>query len=132
MFKWTDPAENETTGVTAESTNVLSNGITVDWDDSATYDIGDIYAAAVDVFPYTVLTVTPQSTTAASGSLTGITDGSAAALTGSAVDSDSFTLVTAAVNTGYGDYDQQENLSLTIHANSLDGQFTADATITVS
>ena len=132
VFKWTDPAGNETTGVTTAATNVLSNGITVDWDDSATYDIGDIYAAAVDVFPYTVLTVTPQTTVAASGSLTGITDGSAGTLTGSAVDSDSFTLVTAAVNTGFGDYDQQENLSLTIHANSLDGQFTADATITVS
>ena len=132
VFKWTDPAGNETTGVTTAATNVLSNGITVDWDDSATYDVGDIYSAAVDVFPYTGLTVTPQATVAASGSLSGITDGSSGALTGSSVTSDSKTLVTADVNAGFGDYDQQENLSLSAHANSLAGTYVADAVITVS
>jgi hypothetical protein len=132
VFKWIDPAGNETTGVTTASTNLLSNGITVDWNDAATYDVGDKFSAAVDVFPYTGLTVTPGSAIANSGSLTGVTAGSAGALTGSSATSDSKTLMTAAINTGFGDYDQAPSLSLSVHANSLSGSFVADATITVS
>lgn len=132
VFKWTDPAGNATTGVTTASTNLLSNGITVDWNDAATYDVGDKFSAAVDVFPYTGLTVTPGSVIANSGSLTGVTAGSAGALTGSSATSDSKALMTAAINTGFGDYDQAPSLSLGVHANSLSGSFVADATITAS
>lgn len=132
VFKWTDPAGNLTSGVTTAVTNALSNGITVDWTDAATYDVGDKFSAAVDVFPYTGLTVTPGTITAVSGSLTGVTAGSAGVLTGSSVTSDSKTLMTAAVNAGFGNYTQAPSLSLNIHANSLSGSFVADATITVS
>jgi len=123
VFEWTDPAGNVTSTVGMTATNLLSNGITVDWDDVATYDVGDKFSAGVDVFPYTGLTVTPGATTAASGSLTGITDGTSGALTGSAATSDAKTVVTADVNTGFGDYDQAEALSLAAHANSLAGSF---------
>ena len=132
VFKFTDPGGTVSATSTTASTNLLSNGITVDWDDAQTYDIGDKFSAAVDVFPYTGLTVTPGSTTAASGSLDGITDGSSGALSGSGATSDAKTLVTADVNKGFGDYDQAESLSLTVHANSLSGTYVADATITVS
>lgn len=132
VFKWTDPAGNVTTNATTSATNLLSNGITADWDDAKTYDAGDKFSAAVDVFPYTGLTVTPGTITAVSGSLTGVTAGSAEALTGTGATSNSKTLMTAAVNAGFGDYDQAPSLSLNIHANSLSGSFIADATITVS
>ncbi|MCP6718942.1 MAG: WxL domain-containing protein [Patescibacteria group bacterium] len=131
IFKWTDPAGNLTSNVTTSASVVLSNGISVTFG-VATYVIGDKWSAGVDVFPYTGFTITPGSVTAASGSLTGVTAGIAEALAGSGVTSDAKTLITAAVNNGFGDYDQAPSLSLTIHANSLAGSFTADATITVS
>jgi len=130
VFQWTDPAGNVTSSVTTASTVVLSNGISATFA-AATYVIDDEWSALVDTFPYTGLTVTPGATTAASGSLTGITDGTSGALTGSGTTSDAKSVVTADVNTGFGDYDQAESLSLAVHENSLAGNFTAVATITI-
>lgn len=132
VFKWTDLAGNVTTNATTSSTNLLSNGITIDWDDTKTYDVGDKFSAGVDIFPYTGLTITPGTVTAVSGSLTGVTAGSAEALAGSSATSNAKTLITAAMNSGFGNYTQAPALSLSIHANSLAGSFIADATITVS
>ncbi len=131
VFQWTDPAGNVTSTVTTASSVTLSNGISATFA-TATYVVDDEWSALVDTFPYTGLTVTPGTITAASGSLTGVTAGSAEALAGSGVASDAKTLKTAAVNSGFGDYDQAPSLSLSVHANSLDGTFVADATITVS
>jgi len=131
-FDWWDPVGNQVgTAVTTASTVALSNGISVNFA-AATYVTADSWSAGVDVFPYTGLTVTPGTITAASGSLTGVTAGSAGALSGTGATSDSKTLMTAAVNAGFGDYDQAPSLSLTVHANSLSGSYSATATITVS
>jgi len=132
VFKWTNPVGSETANVTTASTNTLSNGITVDWTDAAIYDVGDKFSCGVDVFPYTDLEVVPGTITAASGNLSGVTAGSTENLAGTGATSDAKTLMTAAVDKGFGDYDQASALTLTIHANSLAGSFTATATITVS
>lgn len=131
VFKWTDPAGNETTSVTTGANIALSNGITAQFD-TATYVIGDKWSIGVDVFPYTGFQVTPGTITAASGSTTGVTAGSAEFLAGSGATSDAKTLMTATINNGMGDYDQAPSLSLGVHENSLIGTFTADAVITVS
>lgn len=132
VFKWWDPAGNLTENVTTASVNLLSNGITVDWNDAATYDIGDIFSAGVDIFPYASLTITPSDIYAESGSLTGVSAGSAGTLSGTGATSDAKTIMTATAGNGTGIYWQDEDLSLSIHANSLSGDFTATVTITVS
>ncbi len=131
VFKWTDPSGNELIGSSTASNVVLSNGVSVNFD-AATYVLGDKWSTGVDTLLYTGLTVTPGSITATSGSLTGVSAGGAEALSGSGVTSDAKTLMTAAVNSGFGDYDQAPSLSLSVHANSLVGEFKADVTITVS
>jgi len=131
VFKWTDPAGNETTSVTTAVDVTLSNGITAQFA-TATYVTGDKWSVGVDAFPYTGFQVTPGSITAASGSTTGVTAGSAEFLAGSSATSNSKTLMTAAANNGMGDYDQAPSLSLGVHENSLSGTFKADAVITVS
>ncbi len=131
LFKWTDPAGNQTTGVTTASSVTLSNGISVTFA-TATYVTGDKWSVGVDLFPYTGLYLTPGTITAASGDLSGVTVGSTLYFTGSTVTSDSKTLMTAAVNSGFGDYDQAPALDISVHANSLVGTFSADATITIS
>lgn len=131
VFKWTDPAGNETAGVTTASTNTLSNGITVDWTDAATYDVGDKFSCGVDVFPYTGLYVTPSDITIVSGD-TGVSKGIAGYLTGTGATSDAKTIMTGAAGNSTGTYQQDEGLELSIHANSLSGDFTATATLTAS
>ena len=131
VFQWWDPTGTLTSNITTAATVALSNGISVNFA-AATYAVGDSWSAGVDVFPYTGLTVTPGTITAASGSLTGVTAGAAEALTGTTATSDAKTLMTATVNNGFGDYDEAPGLSLSVHANPLAGSFTATATITVS
>ncbi len=136
-FDWWDPAGNKVgTAVTTAATVVLSNGITVTFA-TATYVTSDSWSAGVDVFPYNYattkgLTATPSDIHNASGSLTGVTKGSAELMTGSAATSNSKTIMTAAVNSGFGDYFIDVGLSQTIHQNSLSGSYSATATITVS
>ncbi|TRZ50646.1 MAG: hypothetical protein D4S01_06280 [Dehalococcoidia bacterium] len=131
VFKWWDPAGNLTSTVTTAASVVLSNGITVNFA-AATYVVGDSWSAGVDVFPYTGLTVTPSDIYAESGSLTGVSKGSSEALSGTGATSDAKTIMTATAGNGIGIYWQDEDLSLSIHANSLSGSFTATVTLTVS
>lgn len=129
QFKWTDPADNETTGVATASTVVLSNGISVAFA-ATTYVAGDKWSAGVDVFPYTGLTVTPGTITVVSGD-TGVNAGTSGALAGTGATSDAKTIMTGEAGNSAGTYQQDEGLSLDIHANSLSGSFTATATLTV-
>ena len=131
VFKWWDPAGNLTSTVTTAASVSLSNGITVTFA-AATYVVGDSWSAGVDVFPYTGLTVTPSDIYAESGVLTGVSKGSSEALTGTGATSNAKTLMTATAGNGTGIYWQDEDLSLSIHANSLSGDFTATATLTAS
>ncbi|MBU2109457.1 hypothetical protein KKB71_00665 [Patescibacteria group bacterium] len=131
VYQFTDPAGNVNATSTTASSVTLSNGISATFA-AATYVIGDKWSAGVDVFPYTGLEVVPGTITAASGSLTGVTAGSTENLAGSGSTSNAKTLMTAATNKGFGDYDQAPALTLTIHANSLAGSFTATATVTVA
>ena len=131
VFKWWDPAGNLTSTVTTAASVSLSNGITVTFA-AATYVVGDSWSAGVDVFPYTGLTVTPSDIYAESGVLTGVSKGSSEALTGTGATSNAKTLMTATAGNGTGIYWQDEDLSLSIHANSLFGDFTATATLTAS
>ncbi|MDP2930291.1 MAG: hypothetical protein Q8N56_01635 [bacterium] len=129
VFKWRVNAETWTETVTTAASVVLEKGISVTFA-TATYVIGDQWQFGVDVFPYTGLTVTPQSVTADSGSATGLTAGSAEALAGSGVTSDAKTLITGDYYRGMGDYAQTENLSLSVHANPIAGTYSAVATVT--
>jgi len=129
VFKWTDPAGNETTSVATTSSVVLSNGISATFA-PASYVVGDKWSVGVDVFPYIGLTVTPGSITIVNGD-TGVTPGSAEALTGTGATSDAKTLMTGTSNNSTGTYRQDESLDLSIHANSLSGSFTATAILTI-
>ena len=131
VYQFTDPAGNVSATSTTSSTETLTNGISATFA-AATYIVGNKWSVGVDTFPYTGFRVSPGSITAASGSLTGVTAGSVEYLAGSSATSEAKTLMTAAVNTGFGEYDQAPVLDLQVHANSLSGTFKADATITVS
>jgi len=131
VFKWWDPAGNLTSTVTTAASVVLSNGITVNFD-AATYAVDDSWSAGVDVFPYTGLTVTPSAIYAESGSLTGVSAGSSEILSGTGATSNAKTIMTATADNGTGIYWQDEDLSLSVHANFLSGDFTATVTLTVS
>ncbi len=136
-FDWWDPAGNKVgTASTTAASVTLSNGISVAFA-AATYVTADSWSAGVDVFPYNYsttkgLTATPSAIYASSGVTTGVTAGSAELMTGSAATSDAKTVMTAAVNNGFGDYFIDVHLSQTIHPNSLSGSYTSTATITVS
>jgi len=136
VFQWWDPAGNLTSTATTSASVVLSNGITVNFA-VATYVVGDSWSAGVDVFPYNYsttkgLTATPSAIFVNSGVATGVTAGSAELMAGSAVTSNAKTVMTAAVNSGSGDYFIDVGLSQTIHPNSLSGSYASTATITVS
>ena len=130
IFQWTDPAGNTETGSTTASSVSLSNGISVNFG-ATTYVVDDEWSANVDVFPYTGLTVTPSSITEVSGDGGGVSAGAEEILTGSGTISDSKTLMTGAANNSTGTYQQDEAMELNIHPNSLEGNFSADATITI-
>ena len=131
VFKWWNPVGALTESVTTAASVSLSNGISVTFA-AANYTEGDSWSAGVDVFPYTGLTVTPLDIYAESGSLTGVSKGSSETLSGTGATSDTKTIMTATAGNGTGIYWQDEDLSLSIHANSLSGNFTATATLTVS
>ena len=129
VFKWTDPLGSVTESVTTTSTVVLDKGVSVNFGPT-TYVAGDKWSVAVDVFPYTGLTVTPSTVTVVSGE-TGVTAGSSETITGSGATSDSKTLMVGDSNNSSGTYQLDEGLELNIHANSLSGDFTAAAILTV-
>ena len=129
-FKWTDPIGNETTGVTTAADVALSNSITVQFG-TATYAVGDRWSIGVDVFPYTGFQVTPGTITVVNGDTGGVTAGSVEYLSGSGTTSDAKTLMTGSSNNSTGTYQQDEELELQIHINSLQGNFTADAVLTI-
>lgn len=129
VFKWRVDAGTWTETVTTAASVTLEKGISVTFA-AATYVIGDEWQFGVDVFPYTGLTVSPQSVTADSGSTTGLTAGSEEAMTGSGATSNAKTLITGDYYRGMGDYAQTENLSLSVHANPIAGTYSAVATVT--
>ncbi|MCL0073729.1 hypothetical protein M1O50_02410 [Dehalococcoidia bacterium] len=135
-FKWwtvvNGLAEPATSGVLTASTVALGNGISVNFA-AATYAVGDKWSAAVDVFPYTGLTVTPSIIHVESGVITGVAVGAGGTFAGAAAaaTSDALSLMIAEVNRGLGSYWQDEHLTLVVHPNSLSGVFTATATLTV-
>lgn len=130
VFKWTDPLGNETTGITTGTNVALSNSITAQFG-TATYAVGDRWSIGVDVFPYTGLQVTPGTITVVSGDTGGVTAGSIEYLSGSGTTSNAKTLMTGTSNNSTGTYQQNETLELQIHANSLQGNFIADAVLTI-
>jgi len=136
IFSWTDPAGNVTTNITTSSSVLLSNGINVTFA-PATYVVGDKWSITVDAFRYNYnsnkgLTVTPGIIFAVSGVTNGMTVGSSTLLTGSGINSNAVTILTAPTNTGMGDYFIDLGLSQTIHPNSFVGTYTSTVTLTVS
>lgn len=129
VFKWTDPAGNVVTSVASASTVVLSNGISTTFA-AATYVVGDKWSVGVDVFPYTGLQVTPGSVVIVSGD-TGVTSGSIETLTGSGVTSSAKSLMVGASNNSSGTYRQDEGIEIEVHANSIEGNFTATTVFTI-
>lgn len=129
VFSWTDPAGNQTTGVTTASSVALSNGISATFA-PASYVGGNKWSMGVDVLLYTGLTVTPGTITVVSGD-TGVNAGTAETLSGTGVTSDAKSLMTGDSNNSTGTYRQDEGLELDIHANSLPGSFQGAVTLTV-
>jgi len=141
QYSWYKPGND---GITPDGTAVvtsgtpseLSNGVYIAFA-AATYVVDDEWSVLVDVFPYNYettkgLTITPSVIHAASGVTTGITAGTSVLVSGTAATSDAETIMTADPNYGLGDYYIDVDLSQIIHSNSLVGEYTSVATITVS
>ena len=141
QYSWYKPGNDGTTPdgtavVTSGTPSELSNGVYIAFA-AATYVVDDEWSVLVDVFPYNYettkgLTITPSVIHAASGVTTGITAGTSVLVSGTAATSDAETIMTADPNYGLGDYYIDVDLSQIIHSNSLVGEYTSVATITVS
>lgn len=130
VFSWIGPTGVTTSSVSTASSVVLGHGISVNFS-AATYVVGDTWEVGVDVFPYTSLTATPGSVSAVSGVTNGMSAGSSGAFSGSSATSAARTLLTADYHRGMGSYTQPTDLSQSVHANSLAGTYSSEATITV-
>lgn len=123
----------QTNVLTAATNNSVGlRGIKIDFP-AGSYAVNDSWKIGVDVFPYTDLTITPQAATeAVAGSgLTGLTTGSSGSFSGTAITSNERTILQASSNNGMGSYNQNIDLSLTIHGNSYSGTFSGTVTFTV-
>ncbi len=129
IFKWTAPDGTVTYNITTSSNVLLSRGVSVNFS-STTYIVGDKWSASVDVFLYTGLLVTPGDVSVISGE-NGVSAGSPETLSGTGATSDAKSLMIGQANNSAGTYRQDQDLELTIHANSLLGNFTATATLTI-
>lgn len=135
----TDPsgAADGTAIKASETATELSNGVKIAFVAATTYVVGDKWSILVDVFPYYVsasvgLEITPSDIHNASGSLTGVTKGSANQFfTGTGVTSEALTVMTASQDHGMGDYFIDIDLVQDVHKNSLVGGYTSTATLTV-
>ncbi len=130
IFKWTDPAGTETTGVSTASSVILNNGITINFNPSA-YAVSDKWILRVDSLSYTNLTLTPGSITTNFGD-SNITPGSSGTFSGIGITSNARTLLSATAGNGEGSYTQIPGLSQSVHANTLNGTFQGTITLTVS
>lgn len=130
LFKWVDPSGNEIVDVVTATSVSLSNGISINFND-VNYTLGDKWMILVDVLPYTALTVDPQNINNNSGSLTGVSSGLSALLSGDGISSNPFLLMKADRFYGLGSYYQSVNFNLLIHSNSLSGVFIAQANISI-
>ncbi len=130
IFKWTDPAETETTGITTAASVALNNGITVNFD-PATYAIGDKWILRVDSMGYTNLTITPGAITTNFGNAN-VDAGASGTFSGTGITSNARTLISAASGNGEGGYTQTPALSQSVHANTLNGEFNGTITLTIS
>lgn len=128
------PGETLQTDVLTTLSNnaVGSRGITIDFP-SGTYYVNDKWTIGVDVFPYTDMTIIPQSPTVAEpgSDLTGITPATSGIFTGTSTTSNSRTVLQADSGKGMGSFFQNINLSLIIHPNSYAGSFTGTITFTI-
>ncbi|GEM_PF-6821790 len=123
-------AETQTNLTTGALVSIGTKGARADFN-IANYVVNDQWQIAVDVFPYTDITVTPGNITANSGSLTGVSAGSAGALTGTGTSSNAKTLMSASAGNGTGSYTQTSAIDLLLHKNSQKGSFTGVCTFTI-
>jgi len=130
LFTWTVDGAGGATGVSTAATVTLEKGVSATFA-AATYLVGDRWEFGVDAFPYTSMTVAPQTITAVSGVTTNMTAGSSENLAGTGVTSDAKNLFTTEYYRGMGQYTQTQNLTQTIQANPVAGTYSADATITI-
>lgn len=125
---------NQTNATTAATNNnVGTRGVKVDFP-AGTYVAGDFWVIPVDIYPFTGITITPQapSAAAAGSDLTGVTQSSAGAFSGTGTVSSSKTILTAGSDQGMGSYNQNVVFDVTIHENSYAGSFSGTLTATVS
>lgn len=123
-------SETQTNITTGSLVSIGTKGVRADFD-VATYVVNDEWQILVDTLPYTAISVSSGSITANSGSLTGVTAGSGGALSGSGSTSNEMTIMSATIGNGTGNYSQDESLTLTIHQNTVFGNFSGVATFTV-
>lgn len=97
---------------------------------TADYAVDDEWHFSVDVFPYAELYITPGNITVVSGD-TGVTKGAAGYLAGAGATSDAMTIMTGEPENSAGTFQQDQDLDLTVHANSLKGEFKTTAIFTV-
>ncbi len=130
VFQWRVDGGIWINNVVTATNNVLEKGLTLNFN-SGTYALNDAWAIGVDVFPYTSLTVSPQTMTADVGVTTDMTAGNAGALAGADATSSSKTLLTAPSFRGMGDYAQTINLSQAIQANPTAGTYASLVIISI-
>jgi len=129
-YQWRTDDGVWSTAATTSATVALEKGINVTFG-AVTYVANDEWAFGADVFPYTILTVTPGTITADSGVTTGMTAGAAEALTDAGATSAAKNLIATEYYRGMGDYAQTVSLSQSVHANSIAGTYGSTATITI-
>ncbi len=126
--------ENLQTNVITATTNnpVGSKGLIVDFP-AGSYVINNAWTIVVDVFPYTGVTITPQTPTEAVGGsgLDGLTVGTAGIFAGTSTVSNSRIMLSAGLDKGMGSYYQNINLDLSVHANSYAGTYAGTIIFTI-
>lgn len=122
-----ETASNIFTGALVE---IGTKGVRADFD-IANYVVNDQWQIIVDSFPYTSITVTPGTITANSGTLDGVSAGSSGQLNGIGTTSSYKTIMSASSGNGTGNYSQNVEIELSLHENSLSGNFSGVATFTV-
>lgn len=136
----TDPSDvaDGTEIFASDTATELSNGVKIAFVAETLYVENDKWSILVDVLPYndasvdTGLKITPSDIHNASGSLIGVTKGSANQFfTGDTATSGALDVMIASKDHGQGDYFIDIDLVQDVHKNCLVGEFTSTATLTV-
>lgn len=124
-------AESMNSVVTGSFVAIGTKGVRVTFD-IGNYSVGDRWMIAVDVFPYTDMTITPGDVTVNSGSGVGVSAGSAGVFSGTDARSTPKVFMSSSSGNGTGSYSITPNLFVDVHDGSVSGTYVGDILFTVS